>query len=140
MLFFHILFLWNFSRLGKHIIRNSQYSSLSPSFHPSSFSFLFPSLLLLCLLLVFVVTHILFCLFLLLLSFFLHFLLSAPLLVILGFLVSCVLTPSPHFPSSDPSGPETPSFSAHRPLPPPKVLTPQHAALCSAVHTLGLWW
>ena len=72
------------------------------------------------------------------LSSFLHFLLFAPFLVILGFLVSCVLTTSPHFPSSDPSGPETPSSSAHRPLPPPKVLTPQHTALCAAVHTLGL--
>ena len=55
-----------------------------------------------------------------------------------GFLASCVLTTSPHFPSSDPSGPESPSFSAHRPLPPPKVRTPQHTALCAAVHTLGL--
>ena len=54
------------------------------------------------------------------------------------FLISCVLTTSPHFPSSDPSGPETHSFSVHRPLPPPKVLTPQHTALCAAVHTLSL--
>ena len=66
-------------------------------------------------------------------SSFLHFLLFAPFLVILGFLVSGVLTTSPHFPSSDPSGPETPSSSAHRPLPPPEVLTPQHTALCAAV-------
>ena len=54
------------------------------------------------------------------------------------FFFSCVLTISPHFYSSDPSGPETPSFSAHRPLPLPNVLTPQHTALCAAVHTLGL--
>ena len=60
-------------------------------------------------------------------------------LIIVGFLISCVLVTSPHLPSSYPSGPETPSFSAHRPLPPLKVLTPQHTALCAAVHTLGLW-
>ena len=86
-----------------------------------------------------VVAHNLFCLFHLFLSCFLHFLLFTPLLIVLGFLISCALTTSPHFPSSDPSGPETPSFSAHRPLPPPKVLTPQHTALCAAVHTLRLW-
>ena len=51
----------------------------------------------------------------------------------------CPETTSPHFLSSDPSGPEIPSFSAHRPLLPPKVLTPQHTALCVTVHTLGLW-
>ena len=88
--------------------------------------------------LVSLVVQFLFCLFLLLLSFFLPFLLFGPFLIVLSFLVSCVLTTSPHFPSSDPSGPETPSFSVHRPLPPPKVLTPQHTALCAAVHTLGL--
>ena len=84
------------------------------------------------------VAHILFCLFLLLLSSFLHFLFFAPLSFILGFLISCVLTTSPHLPSSDPSGPETPSFSAYRALSPPKVLTPQHTALCAAVHNLSL--
>ena len=88
------------------------------------------------------VAHILFCLFPLLLSSFLHFcfffFFFALLAFILGFLISFVLTTSPHFYSSDPSGPETPSFSAHRPLPLPKVLTPQHTALCAAVHTLGL--
>ena len=83
------------------------------------------------------VASILFCIFLLLLSSFLHFLLFVPFLVILGFLISCVLTTSPHLPSSDPSGPETPSFSAHHPLLPPEVLTPRHTALCAAVHTLG---
>ena len=72
--------------------------------------------------------------FLLLPSSILHFLLFAPFLVILGFPISCVLTTSPHFPSSDPLGPETISLSA----PPPKVLTPPHTALCAAVHTLGL--
>lgn len=72
--------------------------------------------------------------FLLLPSSILHFLLFAPFLVILGFPISCVLTTSPHFPSSDPLGPETLSFSA----PPPKVLTPPHTALCATVHTLGL--
>ena len=71
-------------------------------------------------------------------SFFLYFLLFGPFLVIIGFPISCVLTTSPHFPSSDPSGPETPSFWVHRPLPPPEVLTPQHTALCAAVHILGL--
>ena len=85
-----------------------------------------------------VVAHVLFCLFLLLLSSCLHFLLSLPFLVIFGFLVSCVLTTSPYFPSSDPSGPETPSFLIHCPLPPPEVLTPQHTALCAAVHNLSL--
>jgi len=138
MLFFQLLFLWNLSRLGKYSIRKSQYSSLSPSFHPSSLSFLFPSLLLLCLLLGFVFPHTLFCLFLLVLPSFLHFLLFVLYRVILGFLVSRVLTTSPHSPSSDPSGPETPSSSAHRPLPPPKMLTPQHTTLCAALHTLGL--
>ena len=88
--------------------------------------------------LVSLVVQFLSCLFLLLLSFFLHFLLIGPILIVLSFLVSCVLTTSPHFPSSDPSGPETPSFSAHRPLPLPKVLTPQHTALCAADHMLGL--
>ena len=55
-------------------------------------------------------------------------------------LVSHLLCPDrlPHLPSSDLSGPETPSFSAHHPLPPPKVLTLRHTALCAAVHTLGL--
>ena len=86
-----------------------------------------------------VVAQVLFCFFLLLLSSFLHFLLFAPFPVILAFLLSCVLTTSPHLPSSDPSGPETPSFSAHHLLPPPKVLTPQHTSLCAAVHTLGFW-
>ena len=71
-------------------------------------------------------------------SFFPTFLLFVPLWVILSFLVSCVLTTSPHLPSSDPSGPETPSSSAHCPLPPPGVLTAQNTALCAAVHTLGL--
>ena len=55
------------------------------------------------------------------------------------FLISGVLTTSPHFPSSDPSGPETPSFSAHHPLPPPKVLTPRHTDVCAVVDSLGLW-
>ena len=84
--------------------------------------------------LVSLVVQFLSCLFLLLLSFFLHFLLFGPILIVLSFLVSCVLTTSPHFPSSDPSGPETPSFSAHHPLPSP----PHHTALCASVHTLGL--
>ena len=111
--------------LPPHILPLSSHSLFCflPSF--CSVSFLFS-----------LVAHILFCLFLL--SSFLHFLLFAPLPFILDFLISCALTTSPHFPSSDPSGPETPSFSAHRPLPPPKVLTPQHTALCAAVHTLGL--
>ena len=30
MLFFQVLFLWNFSRLWKYIIRNSHYTSLTP--------------------------------------------------------------------------------------------------------------
>ena len=111
--------------LPPHILPLSSHSLFCflPSF--CSVSFLFS-----------LVAHILFCLFLL--SSFLHFLLFSPFLVILGFLISCALTTSPHFPSSDPSGPETPSFSAHCSLPPPKVLTPQHTALCAAVHTLGL--
>ena len=100
------------------------------SFH----SFLFPPLLLLCVLPVLWLPTPCFASF----SFFLHFLLFAPFPVVLDFLVSYVLTPSSHFPSSDPSGPEIPSFSAHRPLPPPKVLSPKHTALCAAVHTLGL--
>ena len=105
--------------LPPHILPLSPHSLFCflPSF--CSVSFLFS-----------LVAHILFCLFLL--SSFLHFLLFAPLPFILDFLISCALTTSPHFPSSDPSGPETPSFSALRPLPPPKVLTPQHTALCAA--------
>ena len=108
--------------------------SLLTSFpiHPTLF--MFPSLLLLCLLLVLLPTS---CFaFLLLLSSFLHFLFFSPLSF--NLLISCVQTTSPHLPSSDPSGPETPSFSVLRPLPPPKVLTPQHTAFCAAVHTLSL--
>lgn len=111
--------------LPPHILPHSSHS-LYVSFPPSAVS---PSCF---------VAHILFCLFPLLLSSFLYFLVFAPLAFILGFLISYVLTTSPHFASSDPSRPETPSFSAHCPLPPPKVLTPQHTALCAAVHTLGL--
>ena len=85
--------------------------------------------------LVSLVVHILFCLSLIISTF------SAfcPFSGHPWFLISCVLTTSPHFPSSDPSGPETPSSSTHCPLPPPEVLTPQHTALCAAVYTLGLW-
>ena len=114
--------------LPPHVLPHSSHS-LYASFPPSAVS---PSCF---------VAHILFCLFPLLLSSFLHFcfvFFFSPLAFILGFLISFVLTTSPHFSSSDPSGPETPSFSAHRPLPLPKVLTPQHTALCAAVHTLGL--
>ena len=84
-----------------------------------SVSFLFP-----------LVAQVLFCFFLLLLSSFLHFLLFAPFLVTLVFLVSCVLTTSPHFPSSDPSGPETPSFSAY----PPRHLLTSYSPLCICSH------
>ena len=115
--------------------------SLLTSFPIHLTIFMLPSLLLLCLLLVLLPTS---CfasfpcfshLFYISVFFFFFFALLA---FILGFLISFVLTTSPHFYSSDPSGPETPSFSAHRPLPLPKVLTPQHTALCAAVHTLGL--
>ena len=51
----------------------------------------------------------------------------------LCFLTFCVLTTSSHLPSSDLSGPETPSSSAHHPLPPPTVLTPHHTAPCAVV-------
>ena len=111
--------------------------SRSPSSHPPPFislSFLFPSLLLLCLFLVSLVAHI--CFVSLTFSTFSAF---CPFSGHPWFLISCVLTTSPHFPSSDPSGPGSPSSSAHCPLPPPEVLTPQHTALCAAVHTLGLW-
>jgi len=114
--------------------------SLLTSFPIHLTLFMLPSLLLLCLLLVLLPTscfasfpcffHVfyIFC-----------FFFFAPLAFILGFLIPFVLTTSPHFPSSDPSGPETPSFSAHFPFPLPKVLTPQHTAFCAAVHTLSLW-
>ena len=38
LLFFQVLFLWNFSRLWKYIIRNSRYSStrIPPGQHPDS--------------------------------------------------------------------------------------------------------
>lgn len=111
--------------LPPHILPRSSHS-LYVSFPPSAVA---PSCF---------VAHTLFCLFLLLLSSFLHFLFFAPLPFIFGFLISCVLTTSPHLPSSDPSGPETPSCSVHHPLSPTKVLTPQRTALCAAVHTLSL--
>ena len=108
--------------LCPHILLHSFHSPFCflPSF--CSVSFLF------C-----VVAHNLFCLFLIS-----YILLFGLFMFFLGFPISCVLTISPHFPSSHPSGPETPSFPVHHPLPPPKVLTPQHTALCAAVHTLSL--
>ena len=47
---------------------------------------------------------------------------------------ACVLTTSPRLPPSDP-----PPFHAHHPLPPPKVLTPQHTALCVIQHPHLPW-
>ena len=114
--------------------------SLSPHILPHSSHSLFCFLLSCCSVSFLVcVVATLFRLFFLLLSSILHFVFFKPFSGCHCFFFSCVLTISPHFPSSDPSGPETSSFSAHRPFPPPKVLTLQHTALCAAVHTLGLW-
>ena len=108
-------------------------------FPHSSLSFLFPSLHLLCLLPIFLGCSCPVLLLSLTSLIFSTFSAFCPFSGHPWFLISCVLTTSPHFSSSDPSGPETPSFSVRCPLPPPKVLTPQHTALCAAVHTLGLW-
>ena len=110
-------------------------SSWLPFSHPSQFfslSFLLPSLHLL-FVLFYVFAHTLFCLSLasLIFSTFSAF---APFLIILGFLVSYVLTIFLLIHQD-----QTSSFSAHHPLLPPKVLTSQHTPLCVAVHTLDIW-
>ena len=110
--------------LPPHILLHSFHSPFH--FLPSFCSEFFPFC---------VIAHTLFCLFLI----FPTFSAFCPFSGHPWFLISGVLTTSPHFPSSDPSGPETPSSSAHRPLPPPKVLTPRHTAVCTAVDSLGLW-
>ena len=124
--------------LQSSVVSRCLHSSLSPSSHPSPFislSFLFPFLFLLCLVFFVGPSPVLLHSFSILI--FSTYSVFCPFS--LGFLISCVLTTSPHLPSSDPSGPETLSFSAHHTFPPPKVLTPQHTALSAAVHTLGLW-
>ena len=109
--------------LPPHILPLSSHSLFCflPSF--CSVSFLFS-----------LVARVLFCLFLI----FSTFSAFCPFSGHPWFLISRVLTTSPHLPPSDPSGPETPSSSSHCTLPPHEVLTPQHTALCAAVHTLGL--